>query len=141
MKMKHIFARTSLYAAAALLLALGFTACEDEPDKFVLTDGLPTVHYIRPIDVEAADSLLTGAYMGNGICIVGDNLKSVYKMVFNDQEAVLNNSYITDHTLLVNVPSTIPGEVSDKIYFYNKNGESSTYDFKVLVPGPTIKSM
>ncbi|MBQ5983700.1 MAG: hypothetical protein IJL56_01835 [Bacteroidales bacterium] len=141
MKMKHIFAKTSLYAAAALLLALGFTACEDEPDKFVLTDGLPTVHYIRPIDVEAADSLLTGAYMGNGICIVGDNLKSVYKMVFNDQEAVLNNSYITDHTLLVNVPSTIPGEVSDKIYFYNKNGESSTYDFKVLVPGPTIKSM
>ena len=141
MKMKSIFAKTSLYAAAALLLALGFTACEDEPDKFVLSDGLPTVHYIRPIDVNAADSLLSGAYMGNGICIVGENLKSVHKLVFNDQEAVLNNSYITDNTLLVDVPNTIPGEVSDKIYFYNKDGESYTYDFKVLVPGPSIMSM
>ena len=117
-------------------MALGFNACEDEPDRFELTDGLPTIHYVRPIDVAVKDSLLTSAYMGNGICIVGDNLRSVYKLVFNDQEAVLNNSYITDHTLLVDVPSTIPGEVSNKIYFYNKNGDVVDYDFNVFLVEP-----
>ena len=133
--------RIAKYVAAALSLVLGFTACVDEPDKFVLADGLPTIHYIRPINAAQKDSLLTSAYMGNGICIVGDNLKSVYKLVFNDQEAVLNNSYITDHTLLVDVPNNIPGEVSNKIYFINKAGESVSYDFQVLDPGPVIVSM
>ena len=136
--MKH---NLIFYAFAALVLGLAVSACNDEPDKFVLADGLPTVYYIRPVDVTAADSLLDAAYMGNSICIVGDNLRSVYKLVFNDQEATLNNSYITDHTLLVNIPNEIPGEVSDKIYFYNKKGDVTTYDFSVLVPGPVITAM
>lgn len=139
--MKKNIAKIAFWAAAFFGLALGFNACEDEPDRFELTDGLPTIHYVRPIDVTVKDSLLTSAYMGNGICIVGDNLRSVYKLLFNDQEAVLNNSYITDHTLLVDVPNTIPGEVSNKIYFYNKNGDMVDYDFNVLVPGPSIASM
>ena len=139
--MKKNIAKIAFWAAAFFGLALGFNACEDEPDRFELTDGLPTIHYVRPIDVTVKDSLLTSAYMGNGICIVGDNLRSVYKLLFNDQEAVLNNSYITDHTLLVDVPNTIPGEVSNKIYFYNKNGDVVDYDFNVLVPGPSIASM
>ncbi|MBR1406470.1 MAG: hypothetical protein IJ578_06015 [Bacteroidales bacterium] len=139
--MKKYIMKFGLMTVALFGLAMGFTACEDEPDRFELTDGLPTIHYVRPIDVAVKDSLLTSAYMGNGICIVGDNLRSVYKLVFNDQEAVLNNSYITDHTLLVDVPSTIPGEVSNKIYFYNKKGDMVDYDFSVLVPGPTIASM
>ncbi len=141
MIMKKNIAKIAFWAAAFFGLALGFNACEDEPDRFELTDGLPTIHYVRPIDVTVKDSLLTSAYMGNGICIVGDNLRSVYKLLFNDQEAVLNNSYITDHTLLVDVPNTIPGEVSNKIYFYNKNGDVVDYDFNVLVPGPSIASM
>lgn len=34
----------------ALVLAAGAVSvsCEDEPDKFKLTDGRPTVKYIRP---------------------------------------------------------------------------------------------
>ena len=137
---KNIF-KKSIFAAAALALALCFTACEDEPDRFQLTDGLPTVYYIRPVALAAADSLLSGAYMGNSVCIVGENLRSTYKLKFNDQEAVLNNSYITDNTLLVDVPNEIPGEVSNKIYFYNRNGDCYEYDFSVLVPGPSIVSM
>ena len=105
--MKKYISKIVLYAAAALALGFGLTSCKDEPDKFELASGKPTIHYIRPINVEAADSLLTGAYMGNGICIVGDNLRSVYKMLFNDQAAVLNNSYITDHTILVDASMAI----------------------------------
>ena len=139
--MKKIISKIAFLTAAALMLGLGFTSCEDEPDKFELAGGKPTIHYIRPVNVDAADSLLTGAYMGNGICVVGDNLRSVYKMIFNDQEAVLNNSYITDHTILVDVPNEIPGEVSNLIYFVTKDRDTVQYDFQVLVPGPVISSM
>ena len=138
--MKRSF--NSLFLLAALTFtATVFTSCEDEPDKYKISGGNPTIRYIRSVGAEGTDSILTGAYMDNSICIVGDNLRSVYKLVFNDQEAVLNNSYITDHTLLVDVPNKIPGEVSNKIYFYNKNGDMVDYDFSVLVPGPTIASM
>ena len=139
--MKDIIIKISIFAAAALAAAVSFTACQDEPDRFRLTDGLPTVYYIRPVKASAADSLLTSAYMGNSICLVGDNLTSVYKLLFNDQAATLNNSYITDHTLLVDVPNEIPGEVSDKIYLVTKTADTVKVDFSVLVPGPSIASM
>ena len=139
--MKNIISKISIYAAAALVAAVSFTACQDEPDRFRLTDGKPTVYYIRPVRAAAADSLLTGAYMGNSICLVGDNLTSVYKLLFNDKQATLNNSYITNHTLLVDVPSEIPGEVSNKMYLITKNADTVKVDFNVLVPGPSIVSM
>ena len=139
--MKNSISKISIYAAAALVAAVSFTACQDEPDRFRLTDGKPTVYYVRPVKAAAADSLLTSAYMGNSICIVGDNLRSVYKLVFNDQEATLNNSYITDHTLLVDVPNEIPGVVSDKMYLITRNADTVKVDFSVLVPGPSIVSM
>jgi hypothetical protein len=139
--MNKIFTKICLYAAVALTAAVSFTACEDEPDRFRLADGTPTVYYVRPLKAEAADSLLTGAYLGNSICIVGDNLRSVYKLRFNDREAVLNNSYITDHTLLVDIPKTLPDEVTDKMYLENKQGEIVEFDFEVLVPAPSVVSM
>ena len=95
--MKNKLSRLSIYAAAVLVTFAGLTACEDEPDRFELADGLPSVYYVRPVKAAQADSLLTGAYMGNSICIVGENLRSVYQLDFNDVTATLNNSYITDN--------------------------------------------
>ena len=139
--MKNILSRLSIYAAAVLVTIAGLTACEDEPDRFELADGLPTVYYVRPVKAAQADSLLTGAYMGNSICIVGENLRSVYQLDFNDVTATLNNSYITDNTLLVDVPNEIPGEVSNTMYLITKNRDTVKYEFSVLVPGPTLSSM
>ena len=139
--MENIISKMAVMAASALVLCIGAVSCEDEPDKYRATGGVPSITYIRPADVNASDSLLTGAYMGNAICIVGDNLRSIYQLWFNDQQATLNTSYITDHTLLVDVPNKIPAEVSNKIYMYNKKGDVTEYDFNVLVPGPTISSM
>ncbi len=128
---------------AVLALAAGFAAvsCEDEPDRYRIAEGIPEVHYIRPVNVEAADSLLTGAYMDNMICMVGENLRSIYELWFNDQKAILNTSYMTDNTLLVTVPGTIPSLVSDKIYMITVAKDTVTYDFNVLVPGPAVSSM
>jgi len=127
--------------AAAALLGLGAVSCEDQPDKFELTGGNPTVKYVRVPDPEKADSLLTSAYMENLICLVGDNLTSIKEMYFNDQKAILNTSYITDHTILVNIPKEIPQKVTDKIYMVTAGGDTCTYDFRVLVPQPSVRSM
>ena len=57
------------YFFAILLVATGFslTSCEDEPDKYEVASGYPTVNYVRVTDIAASDSLLTGAYMSSNI--------------------------------------------------------------------------
>lgn len=135
--MKKNILNTLILAAAA---CLSFIACKDEPYRYEMTSGKPEILFIRPAGV-AKDTLLTEAYMGSSLCIVGNNLRSTYKVFFNDQEAILNSSYITDNTMLLDVPNTIPGEVSNKIYFITKGDGATEYDFKVRVPGPTITSM
>ena len=72
---------------------------------------------------------------------MGRNLRSVTKINFNDQTAVLNTSYMTDNTIIVTVPKAIPNEVSDKIYFITSKQDTVAYDFKTIVPAPTINSM
>lgn len=135
---KYFFRLLSL---AALLTGLAVTACVDEPDRYQIADGEPVIHYIRSPYLATADSLITGAYMGNTIAIVGDNLRSIVKMYFNDQPAVLNTSYMTDHTILVNVPNTLPEEPTDKIYMVTSSDKTVEYAFSVLIPKPEIGSM
>jgi hypothetical protein len=62
-------------------------------------------------------------------------------MYFNDKKAILNTSFITDHTLIVQVPSDIPDLVTDKIYMTTNDGDKLTYDFHVVIPAPTVASM
>ena len=90
---------------------------------------------------EEADSLLVGAYLGNTVCLVGDNLRSIYELYFNDQKATLNTSYMTDHTILVDIPKNIPEEVTNKIYMVTKSGAKVDFDFSVMVPAPVVNSM
>lgn len=123
------------------LTGLGMTSCVDEPDKYEVASGSPSIDYIRLADVSKKDSMLTGAYMGTTICLVGNNLRSIKKMYFNDQQAVLNTSFITDHTLLVDVPKTLTDNPTNKIYIYNSNDECTEYNFKTLVPNPVVTSL
>ena len=123
-----------LLAAAAL----GFASCEDYPDAFVLADGVPVVHGVRYAD---RDVLIEQAYMGEVVCFMGDNLCSVRELFFNDQKAVLNTSFITEHTLIAAVPGNIPSEKTDKVYMVTKDKDTVSVDFKVMLPSPMIKSM
>lgn len=75
------------------------------------------------------------------VCLVGDNLRSIYELYFNDQKATLNTSYMTDHTVLVDIPKNIPEEVTNKIYMVTKSGEKVDFDFSVMVPAPVVSSM
>ena len=127
----------------ALVAATSFSlqSCKDQPDEFELTDGVPTINYIRPASASASDSLLVQAYPQASICLVGSNLTSIQQMYFNDKKAILNTSFITDKTLIVQVPSDIPDVVSDKIYMITKGHDTLTYDFHVVIPAPVVSQM
>ena len=129
------------FVAALAMMGCLMTACEDQPDKYEIADGVPTLKYVRSPLPEEADSLLVGAYLGNTVCLVGDNLRSIYELYFNDQKATLNTSYMTDHTVLVDIPKNIPEEVTNKIYMVTKSGEKVDFDFSVMVPAPVVSSM
>lgn len=129
------------FVAALAMMGCFMTACEDQPDKYEIADGVPTLKYVRSPLPEEADSLLVGAYLGNTVCLVGDNLRSIYELYFNDQKATLNTSYMTDHTVLVDIPKNIPEEVTNKIYMITKSGEKVDFDFSVMVPVPVVSSM
>ena len=141
MKLLNKLMRFGFFCGLATLTGFATVSCEDEPDKYEVAGGVPTVRYIRSPYAASADSLITAATTGSTVCLVGENLRSVYELYFNDRQAILNNSYITDNTLLVDVPQTIPGEVSDKIYMVTRSGQTVEYDFHVTVPAPTLTAM
>ena len=138
MKMNIYFKRL---VVSLLLIAGMFTSCEDQPDKFELTGGLPQVSYIRMPYLAQSDSLIVEASLKSIICLVGDNLTSIKELYFNDQKAQLNTSYITSHTMIVQIPDNIPEEVSDKIYMVTAAQDTVEYGFHVIVPKPMIASM
>ena len=139
MKIKNI--NKAMFAVALAAVSAGLASCEDQPDKYETTGGKPVINYIRPVDAASKDSLLTEASMSNTLCIVGSNLRSVKQINFNDQTATLNTSYMTDNTIIVSVPKNIPDVVTDKIYFITTSQDTVSYDFKVIVPAPTVSSM
>lgn len=122
----------------AAAVALGFASCEDYPDAFVLADGVPVVHGVRYAD---QDVLLEQAYLGEIVCLLGDNLCSVHELYFNDQKALLNTSFMTENTLVVSVPSALPSDVTDKMYLITQAKDTVVYDFKIMMPAPVIKSI
>ncbi|MBO6188646.1 MAG: hypothetical protein J6O23_09095 [Prevotella sp.] len=136
-------------ATAGLML----TSCKDEPDKYEVAGGLPTVNYIRCMSSEvkgnndAADThyttgeLVESASPQSTLALIGSNLRSVYEIWFNDKKAILNTSYITDNTLLVDVPKSVPRKVTDKIYLVTQAKDTVKVDFKVVIPAPDIKTM
>ena len=127
----------------ALVVASSFSllSCKDQPDEFELTGGTPTIQYIRPAKAGASDSLLVQAYPQANICLVGSNLTSIQQIYFNDKKAILNTSFITDNTLVVQVPSEIPDLVTDKIYLITADHDTLTYDFHIVIPAPNVTQM
>ena len=122
-----------------LLIVVGaagvFTSCEKD------TSGMPSISYVRITKPESSDSLLIGAGQGQLIAIVGNNLQDAVELWFNDQQARLTPTYITDKTILVSVPTQIPIAVTNKIKIIFKNGYVLLYDFKVQISKPLVTSM
>ena len=150
-KMKQ-YTKGLLYATFALA-GLTLSSCKDQPDKYEVAGGKPTVNYIRCLSTEVQNSnddadmkytngeLVEEASPQSTLAIIGSNLRSVYEIYFNDKKAVLNNSYITDNALIVDVPKDVPVMVTDKIYLITEGKDTVTCDFHVVIPAPNVVSM
>ncbi|MDE6497864.1 MAG: IPT/TIG domain-containing protein [Muribaculaceae bacterium] len=137
--MKRIF-KYSLLAAAAVM-AVTTASCSDETDAKKDQGATPVIKYARPCDIAVADSLLTSASLGARVAFVGDNLGDVQQVWFNDQKAKLNPTMVTSHTIVVDIPNNIPGEVTNKARFITGTGIEVEYDFFVSVPAPKVNTM
>ena len=100
--------------------------------------GTPSINYIRITDPAASDSLVTDANQGQMIAIMGQNLGSVKEAWFNDQQAQLIPTFITNTTIITKVPSQIPTVITDKLKLVFANGSSLEYDFSVDISKPKI---
>ncbi|GAB6009473.1 glycan-binding surface protein [Dysgonomonas reticulitermitis] len=113
-----------------------FSSCSDDNDN-----GSAVVRYVRSTDATASDSIITKAFLGATIAIIGDNLDGVKEVWFNDQKAKLNPVYVTNHSILVSIPNDIPGEVTGKIRLVTGAGSETLFDFGVDVPTPVLTSL
>jgi hypothetical protein len=132
---KHIKLLVFLLTSASGLVM--YSCAEDELEN----GGEPVIYYIRNTDPVRSDSLYVGAPLGNLIAIVGDNLGGTNKIMFNDQEAVLNTTYVTDKSILINVPPDAPIVRNDKMILHFRNGGTLEYEFKVDISAPLVQSM
>ena len=131
--------RYFLNIAIVVLAAVTFNACSDDNDGAVV-GGTPVVRYVRPCDASISDSLLAGAYLGDRVAIIGEQLAGVTEIYFNDQKVKLNPNFVTENAIILDIPSGIPGVKQDLIKLYTST-DSCYYSFETLVPKPTVSSM
>ena len=55
--MKKLFNSLFLLTALTLTTAV-FTGCKDEPDKYEVSDGNPTISYIRPLGASMRSAMV-----------------------------------------------------------------------------------
>ncbi len=131
--MKNIY-KVLLFLFVSLVV---FSACEDDE----VSNETPYIKYVRPTEAAQSDSLLVAASMGSTIAIVGEDLGSVISIHFNDVKAKLNPVYVTDETILVTVPGSIPEEISNTITLTTSSGNQLIYNFQTIIPSPQIASI
>jgi hypothetical protein len=136
MIMKTFIKYNLLFLTGLLLSGIMLTSCDD--DKKDKPSGPPSVSYIRLTDPAKADSFLTRANMGQLIAIVGENLGHLRQLYFNDQEASLTPTYITNKSVIANVPNSLPSVIDNKMRMIFSDGATLEYDFVVDVAPPEI---
>ena len=127
-----------------LLLVALFTgilsqACERDESG---GGAIPVVSYVRITDPLKSDSLVTHAFMGSTIAIIGENLQDVDEIWFNDQKAFVNFSFVTGTSIIVTVPNVIPAKVTNLLLLINANKtDTLKYPFGVDVPAPFLSAL
>ncbi|MBX2894214.1 MAG: hypothetical protein KF763_02135 [Cyclobacteriaceae bacterium] len=116
------------------------TSCEENGDGMNIETpaGAPVVDYIRLTNPASSDSLLVSASLGAGIAIVGKNLGGTREIWFNDKKAVIIPTWVTNKTILVNVPSFAPNKVTNTLYLVNSKNDTLKHPFKVSIPPPVL---
>ena len=136
--MKKVYKSILLFTLAIVLAGI-YSSCTK--NDALPNNGEPRIRYVRNTDPLISDSLLMGAFQGNVIAIVGENLGGAVEIWFNDQKAQLTPTYITNTTILVSIPKPIPIVKNDLMKIVFSNGKTLEYNFKVQINEPVISGM
>jgi len=93
-----------------------------------------------PVSPTGFDSVTTTGNLQQYYVIHGANLGSTTNISFNGVTAYFNRALISDNSIIVNIPITVPTSgtaATNKLVVTTLNG-SVTYSFTVLPPPPTI---
>ncbi len=137
-KMKQTIRYILLMVIPLVMAGVLITSCDEDE---ATNGGKPIVHYVRNTDVEKSDSLYAGAFLGGLVAIIGDNLENTKQIFFNDQEAELIPTYITNKSIIVNVPADAPEVVNNMMTLIFADGTTLEYPFEVNISAPEIVSM
>lgn len=133
--MKYLNKNLLMLLTGILILVIASSCGEDE------VTGEPSISYIRVTNPDQSDSLLVAGYLGDVIVIVGKNLGSIKEVWFNDQEATIVPTFVTNTSVLVNIPSGAPAVVTNEIRALFGGGKEITTPFTIEIPGPEIEYM
>jgi hypothetical protein len=93
-----------------------------------------------PVNPAGFDSVTTSGNLQQYYVIYGTNLGTTTTISFNGVSAYFNRALISDHSLIVAIPITVPtsgSAATNKLMVTTLYG-SVTYNFTVLPPPPTI---
>ena len=105
----------------------------------------PTIERVRLTDPTTKDSSLTQTTLGSTIAIIGTNLATAQKVIFNGYSLGVNPTYATDNILVITVHDSVPTiatnpNVKDELRIITAGGEV-TYTFKILPPRPEVTAI
>ncbi len=123
--------------AALLLAASASVSCEEMKSD----NETPVVRYVRPVDPEIGDQMLTEVSMGATVAVIGEGFSGVSEIYFNDIRVRLNPAYVTPTSIILTVPSEKPEEITDMMYLKTSKGKEASFGIKVRIPSPHIESM
>jgi hypothetical protein len=138
-EMKTLTKYLYLFILPLALAGALLSSCDNEDE--LENGGEPTIYYVRVTSAESSDSLVTSAFLGNLVAIMGDNLAEARHLYFNDKEAILTPTFITNTSILVRIPNEAPIDINNKIKLVFRDGTELLYDFLVSIPPPEVLSM
>lgn len=127
-----------LMISAMLMIA----SCDEDGDGMNIEtpNGDPVIDYVRLSDPATSDSLLVSATLGTGIVIVGKNLGGTREVWFNDKQASVTPTWVTNKTVFASVPSFAPSKVTNILYLVDANKDTLRHNFVVAIPEPELYS-
>lgn len=123
-------------AYGLLLSALGLSACKKEVES--LCGGAPGISSVAvPTNRTAA---VTGGSLADWVIIQGSNFCSVSSVAFNDVPVELKDAYITANEITLQVPRSVPKNVTNTITVTTAGGTAQT-KYLVAVPVMSVKGL
>jgi len=137
---KNISSVALLFMLAGLFVV---SSCKKNDISVPTASGPPTIERVRLTDPLTKDSSLTQTTLGSTIAIVGSNLATAQKVVFNGFALNVNPVYATDNILVITVHDSVPTvatnpNVKDELTVITAGGQV-TYKFKILPPRPEVE--